>query len=703
MSFNIGNNSLQLDASLPVNDAIQLLDDIKAPWLVSVSKDNSAWVVKDGAGAKRKSEVIKFNWTFPDGSKLTEKKNRHFFEMALQYAWTYRLFVPETSAHVHAQRVGALITFFYWLRLMNVRSLSSVTRDHFDLFAERIAFGREYALEAPQRLHKYLLQVISDGNKFPKNPRDEKLLRRGSIYKAAGVDWLGAEKANTLTLCSSVLDWLEANGMDDAKLPPLVDILENQERTPSAQTIQAIHRALMPLEELWIWKHQLQKENLTIEPYFRGASQKAAQLGIESNRHPSIPPRLAINYLSGALMWVLDYSPIIMEGDFKASNVDLAQLNKQLKDAGLDIAVDSRLVSSVSSRKVNLTRLVELLSAACFSVIASLTARRVEEISDLGFGCTVKDRDGNYWLKSYIEKTSQRYDQIPIPVAVYRAIECMEKISQSAREKSGNDSIWQVLLSDEIRGLVPEFYLNELAFLNGTLSGEYKDWNFTAHQFRRFFAILYFWRYEKGDLAALSHHLRHFDLEMTKRYVMDQEMGKIWKEVEAEWQGDFLRGVIDGSRSVGGNAGARLKKEASKLMAHFRKSVDVVAPQRVLQKLQRLAKRWGSEFKQHVWGTICACPQNTSFSEFAKCKGSEKTGPVFKNASESLCVACPFAIHTERFSGAVAKDLESRKATACCSGSDTLLAELANIQIVSLEKMLNKAEPIPIWDEEAHG
>lgn len=703
MSSNIGNNRRLLDTSLPSKDAIQLLHEIKAPWLVSVSKDRTVWVVKDGSGAKRNTEVINFNWIFPDGSKLTEKKNRHFFEMALQYALTYRLYVPETSALVHAQRVGALITFFYWLRLMNVRSLSSVTSDHFDLFAEKIAFGKEWALEAPQRLHKHLLQVLSDGSKFPKNPRDEKLLKRGAIYMSAGVGWRDTEKANMLTFCASVLDWLEANGMDDAKLPPLEDILKSQERTPSAQTIQAIHRALMPLEELWIWRHQLHKENLTIEPFFRGASQKAAQLGIESKRHPSIPPRLAINYLSGALMWVLDYSPIIMKENFNAPDVNLAQLNQQLKDSGLDVEVDLRLVSSVSLRKVNVTRLVELLSAACFSVIASLTARRVEEIGDLGFGCAFKDLDGNYWLKTYIEKTSQRYDQIPIPVAVHRAIECMEKISQAAREKSGNDSIWQVLLFDEVRVLVPEFYLNDLAFLNGTLSGEIKDWNYTAHQFRRFFAILYFWRYEKGDLPALSHHLRHFDLEMTKRYVMDQEMGKIWKEVEAEWQGEFLRGVIDGSRSVGGNAGARLKKEASKLMTHFRKSVDVVAPQRVLQKLQRLAKRWGSEFKQHVWGTICACPQNTSFSEFAKCKGSEKTGPVFKNASESLCVACPFAIHTERFAGAVARDLESRKATACCSGSDTILAELASIQIVSLEKMLNKAEAIPIWDEKTDG
>lgn len=703
MSVDIRNLHRLLETSLPAEDATQLPTTIKAPWLVSVSDDGSVWVVRDGAGAKKKTAVIDFNWVFPDGSKLTAKKNHHFYEMARQYALVFRLYVPDVSAIVHSNRVGALITFFYWLRLLNVCSLSSVTKVHVDLFAERIAFGKDWALETPQRLHKYLHQVISNGNKLPKNPRDEKLFNRGQIYMAAGVDWRNRGNANSLNICSSVLDWLEANGMEDSKLPPLEDILTSEGCIPSARTIQHIHRSLMPLEELWIWRHQLPKENLNSEPFSRGAIKKATQLGIESKRHPTISPRLAMSYLAGALTWVLDYAPIIMEEVFDEPNVNLSQLSERLKVTGLNIDVELRVFSSMSSRKINVTRLVEILAAACFAVIAALTARRVEEIGDLGYKCWEKDTDGHYWLKTYIEKTSQRYDQIPIPVAVYKAIECMEKISQTAREKSGNDSIWQVLLLEDIREISPEDYLNDLALMNDVQSGEDKKWNFTAHQFRRFFAILYFWHYEKGDLAALSHHLRHFDLEMTKRYVMDAEMGKVWKEVEVEWQGEFLRGVIDGSRTVGGNAGARLKKDVNKLMAHFRKSVDVVAPQRVLQKLQRLAKRLGSEFRQHVWGTICACPQNTGFSEFAKCKGSERTGPIFKNASESLCAACPFAIHTERFAGAAAKDLESRKATASCCGSDTLLAELANIQIISLEAMLSKGEAIPMLPEEADG
>lgn len=703
MSFDLGNTTKKFpDTSLPADEAIQLLAAVNAPWLVSVSEDGSVWVVKDGAGAKPKTETIDFNWLFPDGSKLTEKKNRHYYEMARQYAWVYRLYVPDASAHVHYERVAALLTFFYWLKLLNVRSLSAVTRDHIDLFADKIAFGREWALDCPQRLHKYLHQAIANGDTLPRNKRSKTLLQRGPIYAAAGVDWRGRNEPNSLSVCSDVLDWLEHSGMDQAKLPPLEDILKSQGRAPSAQTIQAIHRALMPLEELWIWRHQLHEESLKFEPFFRGSSKRAKQLGIESKRHPTIPPRFALKYLSGALVWVLDYAPIILDEVFNVPNVNLSRLNDRLKVAGLNIHVELRSLSSVNSRKVNVSRLVELLTTACFVVIASLTARRLEEIGDLGSGCVETDHDGHFWLKTYIEKSSQRYDQTPIPAAVQKAVECMEKISRSARAKSGSDSIWQVLL-EELKEITPEYYLNDLAIVNGVYQEKDKQWKFSAHQFRRFFAVLYFWHYEKGDLPALSHHLRHFDLEMTKRYVTDIEMGKIWKEVEAEWQGEFLRGVIDGSRSIGGKADARLKKEVSKLMVHFRKTVDVVAPQRVLQKLQRLAKRWGSEFRQHVWGTICACPQNTRLSELAKCKGPERTGPIFKNASENLCAACPFAIHTERFSAAATSDLASRKATMTCSGSDTILAELANIQIASLETMLNNGEAMPQLPEESNG
>lgn len=694
--------SVKLATSIPVEESgKQPPAPLSAPWLVRVSQDGTIWTVADRRGRRGLlTRSINFNLSFPDGSMLTDPKNSHYYQMAREYAWIYRLYEPDVSARRHISRVNGLLTFFYWLKLHNVRSLTSVTRDHIDLYAEKIAFGKEWAIDAPQRLHKYLVAALDQNPKFFPNSAGRCRVNRHAIYVDAGVAMFSPVPGGMhwYRICSRLLDWVDANSGGVAELPSLEQIMGGAGTKLHPLSTFNISNALLPLEELWIWRSQLPSDNLRFTPFLDGASRRGVELGVETKRYPTIPPRLAIGYLSRSLTWVLEYAPILIEDIVDGTSSDVSALNTRLKAAGLDVEVTGFANSYVSKRRVSLIRIVEVLSAACFTVIASLTARRLEEILDLGEGCVVKDLDGQYWLKIYIEKTSQRYDQVPIPVAVAKAIQVMERVSETARDISGDDSIWQIQ-QDNTRVIRPEKYLNDLAFLSSDLSWNHEGWRFSAHQFRRFFAILYFWRFEKGDLAGLSHHLRHFDLEMTKRYVTDVEFGKVWKVVDAEWQGEFIMGVIDGSRDVGGIAGERLKKEAKKLLRMFRKTVDVMAPERALERLQRLATRWGSEFRQHAWGTVCACPANTKFSELARCKGAEKSGPVYENAGELTCSTCPFAIHTERFVGETVKSLEARTATTSL-GENTILHELANLQVLTLESVLATRKAIPMLSGE---
>ena len=144
-----------------------------------------------------------------------------------------------------------------------------------------------------------------------------------------------------------------------------------------------------------------------------------------------------------------------------------------------------------------------------------------------GAQCTFVDLDGHHWIRIYIEKTLRVYEQMPIPTAVHHAITCLEEISADARAETGNDSLWQYWSTNNGRfvRLRPKSELNTLSrFLDGEI---HERWKFHAHQFRRFFAMVYFWRYEPGDVAALAHHLRHFDLEMTRQYVTDGGFSRI--------------------------------------------------------------------------------------------------------------------------------------------------------------------------------
>ena len=160
--------------------------------------------------------------------------------------------------------------------------------------------------------------------------------------------------------------------------------------------------------------------------------------------------------------------------------------------------------------------------------------------------------------------------------------------------------------------IYPHFYAaaNKLSNLSRFLGEDiHKRWKFHPHQFRRFFAMVYFWRYEPGDVAALAHHLRHFDLEMTRQYVTDDGFSRIWQDVAEERQRDVLASVVDGSRWVRGPAGERLKARIDTLKHHYRRDVQVVAAKRSIEKLLRLAKKWGSACKLHAWRTICVYPQ----------------------------------------------------------------------------------------------
>ena len=342
-------------------------------------------------------------------------------------------------------------------------------------------------------------------------------------------------------------------------------------------------------------------------------------------------------------------------------------------------------------------RFVRLTAAACFAIIAGLSARRIGEIMDLGAGCTFVDMDGHHWIRIYVSKTLRRYEQMPVPAAMHQAVECLEEISAEAREETGDDSLWQYRSRYQSRcvRLRPNAELNNLSrFLGGDL---HERWRFHPHQFRRFFAMLYFWRYEPGDVAALAHHLRHFDLDMTRQYVTDDGFNRIWQDVAEERQRDVLASVVDGSRRVGGPAGERLKARIEALRRRYRRDVQVVAAERIVEKLLRLVTKWGSACKMHVWGTICVCPQKGSRDQgrYAHCKGAQERGPVFSQATVATCARCPYALHTGRFESAARAALADQEALAAGLPEGTLLKDFISSNCEDLKKALERGEGVP--------
>ena len=616
------------------------------PWLESVSDDRTLWVVRDLVGQRGRTAKIDLNIEFPDGTRLTDPVNRALFEVAVEYVELVRLYQPGMSAETHRSRVTRLLVFIYWLIQRGVRSLNEVTQDHLALFLRDAEFGTEWVLGMPQRLVGFLQREVRSGRELPRKGNGRIDLRkefpRGRIHRL--------DTPSSKGPCFSIARWFETrHGELDTKASP-EELIDRMGWKPKPRVGKHIGLMVKPIEELWAWRDDFLSDVEAAGLAVHGITDKARRRGAELGHYATIPPEVAFAYLRGALRWVVVFAPVFLEGRRRGWSPE--ETVKRLARAGLDVVL-RRPAPGARAGPVWVTpdRFVRLTASACFAVIAGLSARRLGEIMDLGAGCTFVDMDGHHWIRIYIEKTLRRYEQMPVPAAVHQAVECLEEISAEAREETGDDSLWQYVCRYKRRcaRLQPSRELNNLSqFLGGDL---HECWNFHPHQFRRFFAMLYFWRYEPGDVAALAHHLRHFDLEMTRQYVTDDGFSRIWQDVAEERQRDVLASVVDGSRWVGGPAGEQLKARIETLRRRYRRDVQVVPSERIVEKLLRLAKKWGSACKWHVWGTICVCPQKGSPDQgrHAHCKGAKERGPVFSQATVATCARCPYAVHTERF------------------------------------------------------
>ena len=352
------------------------------------------------------------------------------------------------------------------------------------------------------------------------------------------------------------------------------------------------------------------------------------------------------------------------------------------------------------------------LATACWILIAAFSARRDEEIDDLREGCLQGNDESGWWLNTYIEKTLQRKEWIPVPALVAQAVQALSTLSKSARQHTGDDRLFQWL---NPAGKVYVFdvgtYLDDFAAkvqvpLHQPRGKPAVAWHWHPHQFRRFFAVLYFYRYEGATLEALSHHLRHFSLEMTRRYVtQDPEVAALWVDVEWGYMGHIARSIVAGERSVSGAMGDRLKKTAKHLIDLFRRKLMIASPERVGATLKLIMQRQGLVLTPKPWVT-CSCPRTKEAAKKAACRRDGATGtvdvvgPDFARAGPTVCSLCPHAI-TEgaRISFVDAEIAHLEAAVAQPSRANTLFGLLEEARVVQLtearEMQYKSAKSLP--------
>jgi len=672
----------------------------KYTWIEKISSDRTHLKIIDGYEGSKQAGYIPVEMVLSDGSLLSNPQHGIWMKLVYEYTELFQMHNPETSVSVFEARVKSLLKFIYWLNHKGVRRLENVTKSHLNKYAKEASFGTEAVLGSPKKLHRTMQNALhTDGVPMQKG---NKIIQRLKVYEIAGVNVFIAKRANPGPLCARIMDFYDielSSGIDAKKLADIgyEALVDKLELFPKQVTEQTLHRQLLPIEEIYQWGEYIKSTHFSLMPYPEGSTKLASILGAKAGRTPSIPAKIAFPFIQEAVRWVEDLSGFIL--DLHDRNKGEEHINNWLSGQGFNLSLtrsSKHEMPFVSTKinKINESGLIRLLITACFIVIASLTARRKEEIGELVAGCY---DDG--WLTVYIEKTSQRMDSQPVSPLVGKAIEILEKISDEARKFHKTDSLFVLLdNSNKLTEYNPAQYLNKFYEITSKEKVGI-EWRFSPHQFRRFFALIYYYRYDDAALGILSFHLRHFNIEMTKRYVTDQEFGKEMRETGEEWKASFLRDVISGKRAVGGKAGNKIKKKIHDWASEFRNKVDVVDKEKVVSKMMKYMNRLGASFTQQVWGTICTSPLNTGFAKYSACK-TVGEHPDYANADEIACGGCPFACHTDRFASSVGDKIEDEQRNLTSSPEGSVWREKAEIRLISLQELLNSSQSVePIFIE----
>lgn len=636
----------------------------RATWLQSPYSDTS-WTVADTHDPTR-TVTIDFNIRLADGSLLPDADR--LYATVKEYAWWLRdpRYSRIDDAETHKVSARILMNLAHALTIRGIWTFAHLQPFDLEGLVEECRYGSDAVLRASDRLEAHFRDLqarnVVECKPFGGLPR--------YVFPSSGspINMIHAEQVMVACHLPS----------DVKRLPRVAALLaraatsnglyarsrQSGETIPSLTnlTVPALQRWLDPLEKLYAMRRRIEADTIGFKPFPQGAARVAAVKGVGVNRTPIPPPMLALHLLEHAARWIFDH----------------------------DSATNSANRSEVFR-----------LATACWIIIAAFTARRDEEIDDLREGCLRGDETSGWWMHVYIEKTLQRKEWIPVPRLVAKAIEVLSTISGSARRTTGTDRLFQWQSPDcEVTHFDVGRHLDDFAAavrvpLHRPHNAPPAQWHWHPHQFRRFFAVLYFYRFEGATIEALSHHLRHFSLEMTKRYVtQDPEVAALWTDVEWGYMGHVARTIVAGERTVSGAAGERLKKTAQRLLDMFRRKLQVASVDRVGASLALIMQRQGLVLTPKPWVT-CSCPRTRDAAKTAGCRRqraieADAVGPDFAHAGPSVCPFCPHAM-TEKARGAYvdAEVTHLEASSGSASRAGTLFAELEEARVVELRRVRN--------------
>lgn len=419
--------------------------------------------------------------------------------------------------------VGVCLKFWEFLRLQHIYSLEDVTQDHFDELAQKLARGGwKEVLELERRFGELSASKLVDSR------------------------WICTDKGG-FSLTEAVRSDLWTNA-SPSELSHVRQALAERSghtipiRTRKPLTVDTIKHALQCINDL----AQIDPTfSIPFEPY-PDYSVIAKALGRPGGRTKNLEISTAAGLLAESAQWVLNRSQalIAMLEHIRAVQPSLPKRRAPRAEALHKVVSGYRESGLLDSFPPDLRALpphmmvneaVRALLIACFILIATLNARRKDEVIHRKFGITrasmtiVSEASHVYQCNFYIEKTVADYVPFYVNKLTYEAWGVMCKLDElfntfDPREHGG---LFSYLFLSTTGYAGPRRWLNlashsaslDAFLLRSSPTGNAQK--LAAHSLRRIYALIFYYCFEDATLQALQFQLVHLDLTTTRQYVVD--------------------------------------------------------------------------------------------------------------------------------------------------------------------------------------
>ncbi|MFC3316150.1 hypothetical protein ACFOHY_04885 [Rhizobium rosettiformans] len=323
------------------------------------------------------------------------------------------------------------------------------------------------------------------------------------------------------------------------------------------------------------------------------------------------------------------------------------------------------LTSSVSWSEVLQARSKVLhVAEACFVLISGFTARRPGEVRLLERDCLAGNDEKGWWLKvTVIKNHDHTKTWVTIPNIVARAVSILIEIADLHADEATTNKLFVTYAPNLKRFVelnvdrgITEF-ARKLDAVSYEEDGVEKEWVWYPRQFRRFFAVLFFHRFN-GGMETLCHELRHWSVDQARGYAtLDTEAARYWLKTEQEFKRHVATTIANDEEELTGPLANRYRKLSERSKRLLRGKI-VLVDQTAAELIVRHMGRQANVFTVNAWST-CGCPNSQKGTDKANCRKGGKgqgLGASLKDAGTSVCGDCPWGMQNSAQRAYVARD-----------------------------------------------